>query len=439
MRPTTSERQVLRELARQVRDLASQPAQQRRREAITAHNGRRHNWPLVYCFPEGAWLECIPPATLVCQDPVLRGWETRLRMAIFTHGFIRDDQVIDPVFNVYYDAWFTGWGLEGRVDTPDAAQRQVYYVHPYLNLSLTSHSQLGAYHTEPPLKDRADLAKLQVPQLRVNHETSDLWLNTARDLLGDLLTVRRRGCFWNIIGGVPVTAVSLRGMENLWLDLSDDPPWVHALVKWLADAHNAQLDQLEQAGLLTLNNGAEWVGTGGLGYSDELPASGFDPSRVRLRDLWGGLQAQDLVGISPAMFAEFFLPYMKPIMERFGLATYGCCEPVDGWLPSLLTVKNLRRVSVSPWANVRRCAELFRGDYVMCYKPLPTPITTDRVDEDAMRRAYVESFRIARECGCHIEIIMKDLHTVRHQPQRLQRWVAIAREAVATVYGEVAE
>ena len=435
MKASPAEREVLRELARRVRDLAALDVQRTRREAIIALNGLTSRRPVVYCFPEGAWLECIPPETLQCREPILRGWETRLRMAIYTHEVLGDDQVVDPVFNVYLDGGFTGWGVEGRVDMPDADKRQVYYAQAYTSLSLTSYSQLGAYHVEPPLKDKADLARLQVPQLRVNRANSDLWLRVAQDILGDILTVRRRGCFWTIIGGLPATAVALRGMDKLFLDMYDDPPWVHALVEFLADAHNAQLDALEQGGWLTLNNEAEWIGTGGIGYTDRLPAADHDGRHVRLKDIWGGLQSQDLVGISPEMFAEFFFPRMKPIMERFGLSHYGCCEPVDGWLPTLMRVRNLRRISISPWADVRTCAERIGGRYVFSYKPLPTPVTTPHVDEQALRSAYIEALRITKANGCHVEMMMKDLHTVHHQPRRLADWVRIAREAVEAVYG----
>jgi len=433
---TTTESTVLQELARRVREIAALDQQQRKRDAVIALNGLRSERPVVYCFPEGAWLECIPTDTLRCEDPVLRSWETRLRMAIYTHEHLADDQPIDAVFNVYLDGGMTGWGIEQHLDMPgDADRRQIYYVHPCTSLSLVSHSRLGAYHIDPPMKSRDDLAKLRVPQLRVNCERSDLWLSVARDILGDILEVRRRGCFWTIVGGVPATAMALRGMDNLWLDLYDDPQWVHAFVAFLAEAHNAQLDALEDGGWLTLNNEAEWIGTGGIGYTDQLPQADFDPAHVRLADIWGGLQSQDLVGISPAMFAEFFFEPLKPIMERFGLSHYGCCEPLHDWLATLMGVGNLRRVSISPWADVRACAEQMAGDYVFSYKPLPTPMTTEHMDEDGMGALCRRSLEATKEHGCHVEIMMKDLHTVRGRPERLRRWVEIARQAIDEVYG----
>lgn len=434
MRATRQERQVLRDLAGRVRAIAAQPEQAAKRRAWQALNRLAPERPLVLCFPEGAWLECIPPESLRCTDPALQGWETRLRMAIYTHEFLADDQPIDAAFHVPWHAGFDGWGVEATRHATDDDKRRVYYMHPYLGLSLLSHSDLGAYREEAPLKTRADLARLRVPQLHVDRKHSDLQLRMAQDLFGDLLDVRRRGNPWNICGGFPVSAVQLRGMEQLWLDLYDDPEWVREFLRFLAAAHHAQLDAMENEGILTLNNGPEWIGTGGIGYTGELPAPGFDPAHVRLKDIWGGLQAQDLVGISPAMFEEFFYPLMKPIMERFGLSHYGCCEAADPWLPSLLQTTTLRRISISPWANVARCAELLRDRYVFSYKPLPTCVTTGRMDEEAIRHGLMEAFTLTKAHGCVVEVILKDLHTIRHEPDRLRRWVRLAREAIARVY-----
>ena len=50
---------------------------------------------------------------------------------------------------------------------------------------------------------------------------------------------------------------------------------------------------------------------------------------VRTRDMWGFGESQETVGVSPAMFGEFIFPYQLPLLERFGLNCYGCCEPLD--------------------------------------------------------------------------------------------------------------
>ena len=98
---------------------------------------------------------------------------------------------------------------------------------------------------------------------------------------------------------------------------------------------------------LTLNNENVYIGSGGFGFTDELPQPGFD-GRVRLKDLWGSASTQIFVDVSPAMHEEFALQYEARVLNRFGLVTYGCCEPLcgswrGGWLRLQHSLCNKRR------------------------------------------------------------------------------------------------
>jgi hypothetical protein len=42
---------------------------------------------------------------------------------------------------------------------------------------------------------------------------------------------------------------------------------------------------------------------------------------------------------------------------------------------------------------------------------------------------------MAKEHGCSLEIIMKDVHTLNGEPDRLTRWVKMARETSRKIYG----
>ena len=79
---------------------------------------------------------------------------------------------------------------------------------------------------------------------------------------------------------------------------------------------------------MRLNNDGTYVGSGGFGWTHELPQPDF-AGKVRPIDMWGFGESQETVGVSPGMFAEFIFPYQLPILERFGLNCYGCCEPLD--------------------------------------------------------------------------------------------------------------
>lgn len=112
-----------------------------------------------------------------------------------------------------------------------------------------------------------------------------------------------------------------------------------------------KLDFLEENNLLADNSGAAYVESGGFGWTTQLPDNGFNPEKVRTRDMWGFSESQETVGIDPVMFTDFIFPYQLGIMERFGLNCYGCCEPIDPRWDTVKKVPNLRRISTSPWAG----------------------------------------------------------------------------------------
>ncbi|MBN2302313.1 MAG: hypothetical protein JXN60_07360 [Lentisphaerae bacterium] len=439
MNITANEKEILRNLAQRVKEIAAMPQEETKRKAWIAHNRLENLYPLVCCVPEGAWLECIPNDSLKCSDPTARDFETRLRMIVYMHEKIRDDHPIDAVFNI-------GWGEISATESIKGLEyheavhsnsdlvlkREWYFVHPYLDWQVPRGVETVGY--VPPMKTRLDPDNFVMPEFSMDHKTTDAQLELAEEAFGDILEVRRRGNKWFLSGG-PGGAAGLRGLENLMMDMYDDPKWVHALIQFLCRAQNARLDFLEREGYITLNNGCEWIGTGGVGYSDELPAPDFNADKVRCQDVWGGIQIQDVTGISPDMFEEFFFPYIKPIMERYGLGNYGCCEPVHEWLPALMTVRHLRRISISPWADVRKCAEQMRGNYVFSYKPNPTVISTSHVDEAAISSGLEDAFRSTKEYGCPVHVLMKDLQTVQGKPERITRWVELARAAAEKVYG----
>ena len=221
------------------------------------------------------------------------------------------------------------------------------------------------------------------------------------------------------------TLINLRGLEQMMLDMYDYPDELHRLMQILRDGHLAKLDYLEENGLLNLNTDNTYVGSGGFGFTHELPQPDF-AGRVRTRDMWGFCESQETVQVSPAMFEEFIFPYQLPVMERFGLNCYGCCEPLDTRWPVVKQFPRLRRVSISSWANVEKMAELLGADYLYSYKPSPVELAQPTLDEERIRtglRHLIESTR-----GCRLEIIMKDNHTIGNNPENVVRWCQIARE-----------
>ena len=118
-------------------------------------------------------------------------------------------------------------------------------------------------------------------------------------------------------------------------------------------------------------------------------------------------------------------------LERWGLAYYGCCEPLDIKMGILRRIPNLRKVSMSPWTDPEKAAAEVGTDYVYSHKPSPAVLATDQWNPDQARRNLRDV--LDRTRGCVVEIIMKDISTVRYEPQRLWEWAAIAAEEAAGV------
>ena len=121
--------------------------------------------------------------------------------------------------------------------------------------------------------------------------------------------------------------------------------------------------------------------------------------------------------------------YQLPLQNRFGLNCYGCCEPLDARWHVVKKTPRLRRVSVSPWADQAKMAELLENRYVYSRKAPPSLLALPRIDEEAVRADIRATLEAAR--GCILEIIMKDNHTLGGNPDNLVRWVRIAREEIA--------
>ena len=97
------------------------------------------------------------------------------------------------------------------------------------------------------------------------------------------------------------------------------------------------------------------------------------------------MAAQELTAVSPAMHDEFMLQYQLPILKPFGLVAYGCCEDLTNKIDMLRQIPNLRRIAVSPFANVARCAEQIGQDYVLSYRPSPADMVGYGFDPDRIR------------------------------------------------------
>jgi hypothetical protein len=135
------------------------------------------------------------------------------------------------------------------------------------------------------------------------------------------------------------------------------------------------------------------------------------------------------VGVGPDQFDEFVLQYQLPLLRRFGLVDYGCCERLDGKLDLLIEkIPNLRWVAVSAWADREKMAGKIGNRYVYVYKPNPSYLCAPQPDWEQAERDIRQTLEIAGNCPMHI--VMKDTNTFCGQPERITQWAQLAARIV---------
>jgi hypothetical protein len=272
--------------------------------------------------------------------------------------------------------------------------------------------------------------KLRTPRHEIDEEKTAENAQRLHDVIGDIITINiDRGPahrMWN--ADISTDLGSLRGIENFMLDMTDNPEWLHRLVSFMSN------------GILGTHNQAETVGDWGLcahqnqamPYAEKLEDPAPNHNGVKRSQLWGYMAAQEFALVSPVMHDEFLLRYQIPILSKFGLSAYGCCEDLSNKIDMLRQIPNLRRIAVSPFADVAKCAEQIGRDYIMSYRPSPADMVSYGFDPDRIRKILKHDLETAKHC--HLDITLKDVETVQNDPDRIRNWVVLTRQIIEEVY-----
>jgi hypothetical protein len=398
------EKQILRELAKEVLEISKLPEQNEKRKLWYSLNNLEPTRPVIFCDPENGWKEIISDKSLQCENKFARDFEFRLKKEIFWGRKMGDDRVVEAIFNIPYIYEKISWGLDelviGKIDG-------------------------HAYNWEPMLKDYdIDFYKLKFPVININYEATNELKAIADEIFEGVLEVRTNHMWWWSLG-LTSEYIKLRGFERFLYDMYDYPDEVHKTMSFLRDGTLNMIDFLENSNLLSLNNDGTYVGSGGFGYTYELPSGDFK-GKVFSKDMWGFAESQETVGVSPDMFKEFIFPYQFDILKRFGLNCYGCCEAIENRWHLIKEIPNLRRVSVSPWANHSVMADYLKNEFIFSMKPNPSYIAISNPDFEAIKRDLKKALEITKDC--RVEVIMKDNNTLGNNPDNAIQWVKIAKE-----------
>ncbi len=401
----------LREFAKRYAELAASPEQAEKRALWTANNSLDFKKPLIYirAIP---YNEFFDYTMVKSEDPLLRGIETQLAQVVTYQRTLNDDFTFQPYITL--NASFKApahlrWGLPCNLGERPADG--------------------GAAMYAPTLNTEADIAKLVPAADEIEEAETARRLDIANDALGGILDVHvnRQGTLtrmWNM--DISTDLAKLRGLETMMWDVYDNPEFLHRVLSIMQKAILGAIDATEARGDFSLAEHQNQA----MPYARELEEPDCRVKAVKTSRLWGYCASQEFTSVGPKQFTEFMLDYQRPILERFGLSAYGCCEDLTNKITALRSIKNLRRIAVSPFANVRSCAEQIGRDYVVSYRPNPSSMVSRGLDEDFVRKTMRDAFAAFRDNNCVFDITLKDVETILGKPENMVRWVQIVREEI---------
>ena len=403
---------ILRPLAEQWAGIAALPVHKEKAELWRQCNDLEKARPMVW-ITEIPWHEFDDPfLTFRCEDEFCRWVEQFFRRNLYQWNHFPADMILEPCFYMPLVIHDSDFGIQTDEQTIEQhAGGRGIHAHEY----------------HPVITEEKDVAKIRDPVLELDRKATDARYEALTDCFGDILPVKPCGICtiwfspWDEL-------ITWTGVEEGLINLALKPDLIHAAMDRLVNAHLARLAQWEQLNVLCVREANYRVGSGGFAYTKDLPAADFNPDRVRPVDQWGCAAPQIFSEVSPAMHEEFALQYERRWLEKFGLAYYGCCEPLHHKIDMLKNVKNLRKISMNYKVNVDTAVRNVADRYVFSYKPNPASVAVDNWNPEAVRQDIKTVLDKAQDCI--VEIILKDISTIRQDPRRLEEWERIVMDLV---------
>jgi hypothetical protein len=354
----------------------------------------------VWCRPVGAWKELLPEDTLRCSDPYSRSIEKYLRMLLVKID-IGDDTPIPsfyPVQAVLQVEPVTIYGVNIQHTNPDEDD--------------------GAWVYDPPIQTIEDLNQLKIPHYSFDKAETQRQMEQVYERLGDMLPPKQI-CQPPLHTILCSPAAEMIGLTPLMMHMMNQPELVHQLMGYLRDAVLSSLDQIESMGILTPNNEEPMT------CSDPIGEPNPDGT-IGLHNLWNMTNSQEFDQVSPAMWERFLLDYQRPILGRFGLTAYGCCENLTHKIDGVLSIPNLRIFVCSAWTNLENVIDRVEDRYVIMWRQKASDVVFPENNSKIKQDLFDGASKLSQS---HYQIVLRELQTLAGHPNRLHVWTQAAIEA----------
>ena len=404
---------ILKSLAEEWAEIAALPVHKEKARLWQKLNDLESERPMV-------WINEIPwnemnynnELTLRCKNNWARSQEDLMRKTIYQWRHMPGDMILNP------------W-----LDCPLSIHSTDFGIIEDVNLAVTdSTNDIVSRHFNIQIEDLEDLEKIKMPVVTHNKKATEIRFQLMNEIFNDIIPVKKQSQThiwftpWDYL-------IRWWGIQEAMMDLITRPDMVHAFYEKMVQAWMIELDQFVEQNLLSLDCNNTRIGSGGYGHTNEMPGENYDPDWIKPHNMWGCSNAQIFSSVSPEMHWEFAIEHDLKWLKRWNLTYYGCCEPLAGKGHLLKKIPNLRKVSLSPWNDTKKAIDELGNDYVLSRKPNPAIFATKTFDP-VQARKEIREFLEQTEGNCHVEMIMKDISTVKYDPQRLWEWETICMAEV---------
>lgn len=404
MKINQNDKEVLRALATKYMSYALSECNDKNREMWRALNSLNMQKPMI-TIDQMPWHELTLDESLCCivENDYFRKVEWKLRTEIYKWEHLRADMVLNPYIILPRPIINTGFGMTTVKSDNDSKARSHLF--------------------EDQLEEMEDVEKIKFPKLSLDAEKESRILFAAQEIFDGIAPIKWSGI--TVHSGLWDQISFWKGVENCYIDLIDRPELIHAILDRYTNAHLSYIKEINALGVYdTVSNNCHCSYT----FDNETHATDGVAVHATTHDGWTFSMAQLFTSVSPATNEEFELPYMSKLFSHYGSVYYGCCERLDDRLDIINKLPNIRKISCSPWSDRENFAANLPKKYIMSNKPSPSFLATSTFDESAVRQDLRRTIKVAKDHGLCLELLLKDLSTVKCDPKRLWRWSEIALE-----------
>lgn len=373
-----------------------------------------HYWPLAFD-------EIFPKNTYKCENEDALWYEKYFKTRLFYANQLDDDNVMEPVVHVPMNFWLEDY--EGMTRKIKRTKEDTH--------------NSGAYEIIPIINQKEDINIISNPILHYDRNKSLLKFQQAQDIFEPILTVIKKP--HTMAAKIADEYSWLRGMENTYTDMLDNPEWMHDALKKITSNFIKRFKTLEDVGIWGTLDNSEPLGSAGLRYMTGIPdfrdVKDCFNHKVKLSDSWGFTCAEVFNCVSNAMHNEFSFEYDKEVMNLFKVINVGCCEVLDKKVSLISSLPNTRKLSISEWCDPELAAKNIKDKYVFSYRAAGVHFVNDQWDKENAKKEIQGVLKATKKYGCNTEIVLNIGGTLgKHPIKKVVEWSKMVRELINLEY-----